>query len=181
MSVSIRPTERELQEARRVVENTWKSFEYGIELEDPEIFLSWQSSDRASSLVSAHEEIMIALDPDKEFRGELRENVLIGVLEKEFRDKAPYSEIDFDWQEIAKMSYVRKRQLELTGEELPEHELTADWKLIRRAIDTEDEISEELYNNAGTVAAEIAKLKDSEEILEFTKSDVLSLGDEIFE
>lgn len=181
MNLSIRPTKSELRDARQKVETVWKSYEYSIEVEEPEIYLNWQKLDRAATLVSAEEEIVIAIDPDKEYDEELEDAVLIGVLEQEFMQKARYGEIEFHWQEIAKMSYVKHRQSELAGKEFAQPELTADWRLLRQEIEEDEEFSEELYENASIISARIAEeIENAEEAVKFRKSDVLELGDELF-
>lgn len=176
------PDKDELRETRQEVENAWKSFEHSVDTENPEFFLSWQRFDRAASLTSTEDGIMISVNPEKDPGEEIRESVLLGLLEREFREKAPYSDLEFDWQDIAKMTYVKKRRSEITDAEFASPELTVDWNLLREEIASGEEFSQELYENASVIASRIAeeKLENAEEVLEFTRSDILELGDEVF-
>lgn len=186
MDYSVRPSRSELERVRSIIEDGINSYEYALDLEEAEIFLSWQRHEGDISVLEASKnELMIAVNPDADEYNV--DGVLRALFELEFVEKADYPEIDFKWQEVAKFAYTALRMEEIKGEEIRlSEDIVARWPSIQEQLpDRVSEYNEFFYLNTGLIgealADKLGENYDSGEIPELKKSDIMAAGEKFFE
>lgn len=186
MDYSVRPSRSELEKVKSKIDDCISSYDYALDLEDMEFFLSWQRHERDFSVLEVNQgEIMIAVNPDSddyEMKGLLR-----GLFEAEFVEKVDYNGISFKWQEALKFAYAAMKTEEVTGEEIKlDEDIVARWPSVQEQLDQKVENYEEFfYMNTGLIGEALAtKLKEEyslEQIPGLKKSDVMEAGEKFFE
>ena len=189
MNYSINPEEHELKKAREKIEEVLESYSYAFEVENIEIDLGWQRIERDVSLLSSIDNtVILVLRPGSKLEG-LEKNVLRGVFEIEYRQKAVYDSIEFDWQEIAKFAYVKNKIRKVLGNMEKgnrREELRQKWPELRQELEKEkEEFHEELYMNAAAlgeiIGRELLEDKELDELPKLTKSDIIETGEKLFD
>lgn len=167
MDFQIKPEENEFRKARETVENELKSLENSIEVDDFEVILGWQDFGRETTFQVTEEGIALILDSNYGWEGEIRTSLVRGLLELEFMEKSAYDEISFHWQDIAMMSYVKARSIDLLEEERQEPDIDVDTsRIISELSRDSSDFSKLLYENAGKIASLIGRKTRKEEKIE---------------
>lgn len=186
MEYSVRPSGRELERIKGMIEEVVNSYSYALEVDNVEFLLSYQRHDGDLSVLEASDsEIMIAVNPDAEEYS--TEGVLRALLELEFVEKASYPEISFKWQEAAKFAYAALKMNEIKDVEIKESEdIVARWPSIQEQLgEPVTDYEEFFYLNTGLIGELLAtKLKENykaDEIPGLKKSDVMAAGEKFFE
>jgi len=184
MNYSINPDKHELEAVKGEIEEIIQKYSYSLEVENVELNLGWQRFEKDSNVISRDNNLMVIINPEKE-RENLEKNVLRGFLEIEFMEKAEYEELRYNWQEIARMAYVRAREANLKDENIEEPELENKWGQLKEELDNEsEEFNEDLYMNAGIIAGGIGSVYSEknqvEELTKARKSDIIKTGDKVF-
>jgi hypothetical protein len=184
MEYSINPDKHELEAVKREIEEIVQKHSYSLEIENIEFNLGWQKFEKDSNVISGENTLTVIINPEME-RENLEKNILRGLLEIEFMEKTGYEELRYHWQEIARMSYVKARETNLTEKEIEKTDLKVEWSELKKKLDNEsEEFDEELYLNAGIIAGEIGRyFRDKnkvEELPEARKSDIIKTGDNLF-
>lgn len=184
MEHSINPDKHELEAVKREIEEIIQKYSYSLEVNNIEFNLGWQKFEKDIDVVSENNRLTVMINPKGEREG-LEKNILRGLLEIEFMEKTEYEEMRYHWQEIAQMSYVRARESNLRDEKIGEAELEGEWSQLKEKLDNESEnFNEELYLNAGIIAAGIGKYyrekKQVKELPKARKSDIIKSGDNLF-
>ena len=186
MDYSVRPSRGELERVKSKIDDCVNSYDYALDLNDIEFFLSWQRHERDFSVLEVEEnEMMIAVNPDSE---EYKmEGLLRALFEAEFMEKVEYSEIEFKWQEVLKFAYAAMKTEETIGEEIKlDQDIVARWPSIQEQLDQKvDNYQEFFYMNTGLIGEALAtKLKEEytlDEIPGLKKSEVMDAGEKFFE
>ncbi|MFO7793729.1 MAG: hypothetical protein R6V35_02020 [Candidatus Nanohaloarchaea archaeon] len=185
MDYSVRPSRSELERVKSKIDDCVNSYDYALDLEDMEFFLSWQRHERDFSVLEVEEnEMMIAVNPDSE-EYEM-EGLLRALFEAEFVEKVGYSEIRFKWQEVLKFAYAAMKAEEVIGEDIKlDEDLVARWPSVQEQLDQKvDNYEEFFYMNTGLIGEALAtKLKEEytlEEVTALKKSDVMDAGEKFF-
>ncbi|MFT4892998.1 MAG: hypothetical protein ACI8Z7_000791 [Candidatus Nanohaloarchaea archaeon] len=185
MDYSINPEKHELESVRRDIEEIVEKYSYSLEVETVEFTLGWQIFEKDCNVLSGEKTLNVIINPDKELEN-LEKHVLRGLLEIEFMEKTEYQEIRYNWQEIARMAYVKIRSSNLRDEELSVDEnIEERWSDLKPKLENEtEEFDEELYLNAGVLADAVAnhhsKNGDLEKLPKAKKDDVIKAGDALF-
>lgn len=184
MEYSINPNKHELEEVKREIEETIQKYSYSLEVENIEFNLGWQRFEKDVDVIAEDKTLTVMIDAEGGRTG-FEKNILRGILEIEFMKKTEYEDMRYHWQEIAKMSYVRARESNLKDEKIEKVKLEGNWTDLKEKLDNESEsFDEELYLNAGIIAAAIAKYylgkNQIEEIPKTRKSDIIKSGDNLF-
>ncbi|PSG98774.1 MAG: hypothetical protein BRC29_01440 [Nanohaloarchaea archaeon SW_7_43_1] len=184
MNYSINPDKHELEAVKGEIEEIIQKYSYSLEVENVELSLGWQRFEKDSNVVSRDNNLTVIINPERE-RENLEKNVLRGFLEIEFMEKAEYEELRYNWQEIARMAYVRARETNLRDEEIEEPELENKWGQLKQKLDNKsEEFDEDLYVSAGIIAESIGSIYSEknqvEELTKARKSDIIETGDEAF-
>lgn len=186
MDYSIRPSKHELQEVRQKVEQTLDSFEYALDIDSVEINLGWQKIENDVSIIPGEgNSLVLIINPEREIET-LERNILRGVLEIEFLQKAEFEEITYNWQEVLKFAYVKNKVAKLLDEETGEQpSLEEKWPDLKENLSEKvEEFSEEFYLNAAPLGNQIGKklleTHEMEEIPNLKRSDVTEAGEELF-
>lgn len=187
MEYSVQPDRNELEESRRAVKNILESYSHTLDLENVEVTLGWQKMDRESSVMHDGEKnLIVTINPDRE-KEEVERNVLRGLLELEFLEKADYENYDFNWQEVLKLAYVTNRVDKLMDTDVErEAELEDKWPEFRQILSQETgEFDEEFYLNAvvlgEAIGQELLEKHDLEEFPKLKRSDVIEAGERLFD
>jgi len=183
MKHSIRPTRTEVEKIRSKIRAVLDTYGYALELENPEIIISWQILEQDFSVISVKDNtIQVAVDP-KASNINLTDDLLRGLLEAEFNSKNQ-REIQLKWEELAKFVYVAKRFNEITGEELiKKEEIKQRWPEIKEKLGEDlEEHDRFFYLNTGiigeTLAAELEEY-EAEEIPKMSKTDFEKMGEQL--
>lgn len=186
MDYSLRPSRSELERVRSKIEDYIGSYEYALDIDDIEIFLSWQRHERDFSVLEVKaNEMMVAVNPDSE--DYQIEGLLRALFEAEFMNKVDYDEVEFKWQEALKFAYSAMRMEEVKDEEPRLNEdIVARWPSIQEQLDQKvDNYQEFFYMNTGLIGEALAtKLKEeygSDNVPGLKKSDVMDAGERFFE
>jgi hypothetical protein len=186
MDYSVRPSRQELEKVRNKIEECVNTYEYALEVEEVEFFLSWQRHEGDLSVLEAKEdEIMIAVNPGSDNYG--TESLLRALFEAEFLSKTEYPEIEFKWQEAAKFAYSAMKAEEVIGEDIKlDEDLVARWPSIQEQLDQKvDNYEEFFYMNTGLIGEALAtKIKEEhtpDEVPGLKKSEVMDAGEKFFE
>jgi len=184
MNYSIKPGENEFQKARETVGNQLKALENAIDVEDIEIVIGWQDFERPTNFQTTDSSLVLMLNSNYEWEGEVRRSLVHGLLELEFMEKSEYDDIDFHWQDIAMMSYVKARGSEFLQEEYTEVKVDEKVSRILEELSKEDEeFSEILYKNAGNIATvigrKVVETDRVDEIPSMKKKDIEKLIKEV--
>jgi len=186
MDYSVRPSRSELERVKGLIDDCVNRYNYTLEIEDVEFFLSWQRHEGDLSVLEVSDtEIMIAVNPEAEEYS--TEGVLKALLELEFIQKASYPEISFKWQEVTKFAYTALRMKELNDEELKiSEDIVARWPSIQEQLGQKvDNYEEFFYMNTGLIgeilASNLEEDYETEEIPGLKKSDVMDAGEKFFE
>lgn len=183
MQHSIRPTRTEVEKIRGKIRTVLDTYDYALELENPEIIISWQVFEQDFSVISVKDEtIQVAVDIEASDI-ELKHDLLRGLLEVEFNSKNQ-REIQLKWEELAKFIYVAKRFHEITGEELiKDEEIKQRWPEIKEKLgENLEEHDQFFYLNTGIIGEALAtELEEYEagEILKMSKTDFEKLGEQL--
>jgi hypothetical protein len=172
-----------------MVETAIQRFEYAVDVDDITITLGWQKFERPVSLVADTEEIHFIMNLDHDFENSepVDTAVLRGLLEAEFLQNAVFDDVEFDWQELLKMGYVKLRERDITGTEIAEEDdLKEKWPEFREHLtQMETDFHELFYSHAGVIsgmiAQELEKQHELSEFLELKRSDVVEAGDRLFD
>jgi hypothetical protein len=186
MDYSVRPSRQELEKVRNKIEECVNTYEYALEVEEVEFFLSWQRHEGDLSVLEAKEdEIMIAVNPGSDNYG--TESLLRALFEAEFLSKTEYPEIEFKWQEAAKFAYSAMRMEEVKDEEIRlDEDIVARWPSIQEQMGQKVENYQEFfYMNTGLIGEALAtKIKEEhtpDEVPGLKKSEVMDAGEKFFE
>ena len=186
MDYSVRPSRSELERIKSKIDDCVNSYDYALDLEDMEFFLSWQRHERDFSVLEVEEnEMMIAVNPDSEDYD--MEGLLRALFEAEFVEKVEYSEIRFKWQEVLKFAYAAMKTKETIGEEIKlDKEIVARWPSIQEQLDQKvGNYQEFFYMNTGLIGEALAtKIKEEhtpDEVPGLKKSEVMDAGEKFFE
>jgi hypothetical protein len=186
MDYSVRPSRGELERVKSKIDDCVNSYDYALDLEDMEFFLSWQRHERDFSVLEVKKnEMMIAVNPDSE---EYKmEGLLRALFEAEFMEKVEYSEIEFKWQEVLKFAYAAMKTEETIGEKIKlDQDIVARWPSIQEQLDQKvDNYQEFFYMNTGLIGEALAtKVKEEytlDQVTAMKKSDVMDAGEKFFE
>lgn len=185
MEYSIKPDKHELEDARRRIEETVQKYDYSLEIEGAKFNLGWQRFEKDCSVVAGDGVVTVMINPERDLEN-LEKHALRGLLHLEFREKAAYRDVKYNWQEIAMMAYVNIKFAELRDEELAvEEDIGERWEELKPKLEKETEqFDEELYMNAGLLAKAIAKLYREQNKMEdlpvAKRADIIKAGDELF-
>lgn len=186
MDYSVRPSRQELEKVKSVIEDCINRYDYALDVEDVELFLSWQRHEGNLSVLEATEdEVMIAVNPETDDYD--TEGLLRALFEAEFLSKAEYPEIEFKWQEAAKFAYSALRMKEVEGEELKlDKDIVARWPSVQEQLDEKVEnYNEFFYLNTGLIGEALAtKLEEkftADEVPGLKKSEIMDAGEKFFE
>jgi len=185
MEYSVRPSRQELEKVKSKIDDCVNRYNYALEIDDVEFFLSWQRHEGSLSVLDASDkEVMIAVNPGKDEYS--TEGVLRALLELEFIEKTSYSKISFKWQEVAKFAYTALRMKDINSSEIKRSEdIVARWPAVQEQLgDKVNEYEEFFYMNTGligeTLASKIVENHSAEEITEMKMSDIKSVGEQFF-
>ncbi|MFB6245824.1 MAG: hypothetical protein ABEJ03_05770 [Candidatus Nanohaloarchaea archaeon] len=179
MKFSIHPTEQELREARESTETAIKSWEHSVDVENLMIDISWRKYEHAMDFTIWGERASIILDPEKEWKDKMQENILLALLGIEYVQKSGFENLEFNWQEVAQTGYIRAREQDIREVEVAEQKLDSEWDEVKS--DLENETYESIYREMPTISSALAANFSAEEILEMKRSDVIEALREEFE
>lgn len=186
MEYSVRPSRSELERVKGLIKDCINSYDYTLEIDNVEFFLSWQRHEQGFSIIEASDkEVMIAVNPDVDEYS--TEGVLRALLELEYIEKADYPEISFKWQEAAKFAYVAMRMMEIQDEDLKVSEdIVARWPSVQEQLgDRVSEYEEFFYMNTGLIgealASQLREEYDAVEVPNLKKSEIMDAGEKFFE
>ena len=184
MEYTIKPDKHELEAVKGEIEEIIQKYRYSLETDNIEFNLGWQRFEKDSNVISEDKTLTIIINSNKDSEN-LEKNVLRGLLEIEFMEKAEYEKLRYHWQEIARMAYVRAREADLRDKKIEESELENKWPDLKEKLDNEsEEFNEDLYMNAGIVAEGIGRIycEDNriDKLPETRKSDIIKTGDKVF-
>lgn len=189
MDYSIEPETHELEKARDRISEALNSYSYAFSVESAEFYLNWQKLEgEKTSYICDDREIILVIDPDKDWKDEIQQSVLRGLSQIEFDELSDFEEIRFNWQEVLRFAYVKMKMSEMVGEEPVEKEELGDrWNELRENLSEEisdQRVEDFFYMNAGVLGGMIGqKLRESYELEKFPdlkRSDVIQAGDELF-
>jgi hypothetical protein len=186
MEYSIKPEKHELEAVRREIDQIIQKHSYSLEVENVRFNLGWQNFEKDCEVnITSQQTLQVVINPDKELEN-LEKNILRGVLEIEFMEKSGYEELRYNWQEIARMAYVKIRESNLTETELEvEKKLENKWPELKPKLGNEtSQFDEDLYLHAGILADSIGyfyRQRDGlDKLPEARKSDIIKAGDDLF-
>ncbi|PSG99631.1 MAG: hypothetical protein BRC28_03690 [Nanohaloarchaea archaeon SW_4_43_9] len=184
MEYTIKPDKHELEAVKGEIKEIIQKYSYSLKVENMELNLGWRRFEKDSNVISEDKTLTIIINPNKD-RENLEKKVLRGLLEIEFMGKAEYEELRYNWQEIARMAYVRAREANLRDKEIEKSELENKWSDLKQELDNEsEEFDENLYMNAGIIAESIGRVyrEDNriDKLPETRKSDIIKTGDKVF-
>ena len=185
MEYSVRPTRAELEKVKSIIENAVDSYSYSLDIENPEILLSWQRTEESFSVLEVKEKsIIVAVNPDADDLGDAHDRILTALIELEFMEKMEHPEISFKWQELLKFAYTALKRQEILGEEPEASEIVAEnWEYIRDQLGQRmTEYDKFYYMNTLMIGESLSKcfeVENPEELIGFTKSDVEAAGEKL--
>ena len=185
MEYSVRPTRAELEKVKSIIENAVDSYSYSLDIENPEILLSWQRTEESFSVLEVKEKsIIVAVNPDADDLGDAHDRILTALIELEFMEKMEHPEISFKWQELLKFAYTALKRQEILGKEPEASEIVAEnWEYIRDQLGQRmTEYDKFYYMNTLMIGESLSKcfeVENPEELIGFTKSDVEAAGEKL--
>ena len=186
MDYSVRPSRQELEKVKSIIEECVNRYDYALDVEQIEFFLSWQRHEGDLSVLEANaDEIMIAVNP--EATDYKTEGLLRALFEAEFMSKTEYPEIKFKWQEVAKFAYSALKIKQIEGENLKlDEDIVARWPSVQEQLGQKvDDYNEFFYLNTGLIGEAMAtKLEEeftADEIPGLKKTDIVDTGEKFFE
>lgn len=186
MDYSIKPKKHELEAVRRDIDQIVQKYRYSLEVEDVKFNLGWQDFEKDCDVtLTGQKTLDVVINPEKELKN-LEKHILRSILEIEFMDKSGYDEIRYNWQEIARMSYVKIRESNLTETELVvDEDLKDKWPELKPKLENESSnFDEDLYLNAGILADAIGyfyKQRNAlEQLTDVKRDDIIKAGDNLF-